>query len=139
MSTARVVDEAHISNANCLIFPDLEPQDDDYLLELLGPHLLNTANFVFYVTNGEIVELKEVNGYHTDKGDEIRAIVAAMKKRRLLYGDSLIVMSFGDLYLSYGLQILQKLKREATSLRTGSVTRSNNYPVEYLLFNSQEQ
>jgi hypothetical protein len=138
MESACTSDETFISDANYLIFKDLKPQDDEFLLEVLEP-FLGEINFAFYVTNGEIVELKEVNGYHTDKGEEVRKIVAVMKQRHLLYGNTLIVMSFGELYLTYGLRILQKLKRDATSLQTGSVTRSGSYPVEYLLFNSDEQ
>jgi hypothetical protein len=125
-------DERYISDTNYLFFEGVKPLDDEGLLEALAP-FLNEINFCGYYDRGVIADLKEVNGAQTDKGDEVRkTLTAIQKKARLSKG--LLVMSFGELYLSYGSIILQKLGLTLSGLRTGSVrVVEGAYPVEYLV------
>ena len=131
-------DEFVIRNANYLIFTDLPVVDDDALLSAFEP-FLNEINFCVYVTNGVVGELKEVNGGHAGRGDEVRTVLTTMQKKFPLK-NALVVMSFGELYLLYANEILDKMGRLADAIRTGSVRlKGDAYPVEYIVFGSREK
>jgi hypothetical protein len=77
-------------------------------------------NFVVTVSNYQIVDVAIVNGYHESKADEVRELVKALLDN-VLFGDAVILVSFGEVYLLNGSYLLNELGYKLSGIKTGTI------------------